>query len=115
MATTYEIPLDAGAQSFTVNLGGVQYKMTVVWREAVGGGWFLDMERADKTEAIYGLPLLPCVDLLAQHEHLGFGHLMATLESGEAGQRPTYDDMGNALHLYWSEEAWTANGYGISD
>lgn len=106
----YEIPLNAGAQTFTVNLGGTQFRMTFVYRNAVGGGWFLDMEKVDGTDAILGIPLLVGIDLLAQHEHKGFGHLLALLDGGQKGD-PTYGDMGTALHLYWSPEAWnTVNG-----
>lgn len=105
MATVYEIPLNTGAQSFTVNLGGTQFKMRLIYRNAVGGGWFLDMEKVDKTDAIYGIPLLIGIDLLEQYQHKGFGHLMATLESGQGGN-PTYEDMGTALHLFWSSETW---------
>lgn len=105
MMATYEIPLDPGAQSFSVNLGGVQYKFRLIYRNAVGGGWFLDMEKADGTDGILGIPLLVGIDLLAQHAHKGFGHLMATMESGKSGH-PTYEDMGSALHLFWSNEGW---------
>lgn len=105
MPQFFEIPLSTGAQSFTINLGGVQYQMRLIFRNAVGGGWFLDMERTDGSAAIYGLPLLTETDLLEQYQYKGFGHLLARLENGEKGY-PTYEDMGVGLHLYWSEEAW---------
>ena len=104
--TTFEIPLETGAQSFTVNLGGNVYKLRLIYRNAVGGGWFLDIERPADSSALYGIPLLVNIDLLAQHQHRGFGHLMATLDGDESGQ-PTYEDMGITLHLYWSEEGWS--------
>ena len=106
----YEIPLDAGAQSFSISLGGYQDQMKLVYRNGTGGGWFLDMTRADGTGSILGIPIILGVDLLAQHQYKGFGHLRATLESGETGH-PTYSDMGSGLHLYWSDEPWnTASG-----
>ena len=101
-----EIPLTTGAQSFSISLGGTQYQMRLIYREAEGGGWFLDVERADKTDAIYGLPLIVGVDLLAQHQYKNFGHLYVRLESGEDGH-PAYEDVGAGLHLYWSDEPWT--------
>lgn len=110
MADIYEIPLDAGAQSFTISLGGVQYRYRLIYRVADGGGWFLDIERVDGTDAILGIPLLLNVDLLEQYQHKGFGHLWATRDRG-IGEHPTYDDMGNGISLFWSEEWTIANGF----
>lgn len=105
-----EIPLTTGAQSFSISLGGTQYQMRLVYRSADGGGWFLDIVRADRSDAIYGIPLVLGKDLLAQHQYKGFGHLLVQLERGETGH-PAYDDMGVGLHLYWSDEPWnTASG-----
>lgn len=105
MAQFFEIPLSTGAQSFSINLGGNQYEMRLIYRNAVGGGWFLDMRRADGSDAVLGVPLVTETDLLGQVEHKGFGHLLARLDSG-AGGKPTYADMGTSLHLYWSAESW---------
>lgn len=99
----YEIPLNAGAQSFSISLGGFQYEMTLIYREADGGGWFLDMVRADGSGAVYGIPLVLDVDLLAQHAHKHFGHLYASLDGG-ADRTPTWEDMGSKLSLQWEEE-----------
>lgn len=108
-----EIPLTTGAQSFSISLGGTQYQMSLIYRSADGGGWFLDMARG-KSDAIYGIPFVIGEDLLAQHQYKGFGHLLVQLESGETG-RPSYDDMGVGVHLYWSDEPWnTASGLDTS-
>ncbi len=101
--TMYQIPLTTGAQSFTINLGDVQYKMTLIYRDAEGGGWFLDMERSDGTDAIYGIPLVLGVDLLAQHSYKGFGHLYLNMDGGVT-HRPTYEEMGKTVILTWTNE-----------
>lgn len=101
MTQQYQIPLIEGAQSFTINLGDFQYRMTLIYREADGGGWFLDMERTDGTDDIYGMPLLLDVDLLAQHLHKNFGHLYVQMDGGLT-RRPTYEDMGNTVILIWT-------------
>lgn len=98
----YRIPLTAGAQSFSVNLGGVQYRMTLVYRTAVGGGWFLDIVKNDETDSIYGLPLVLGVDLLAQHQYKNFGHIFVEMEGGRT-DRPTFEDMGQYVNLLWSD------------
>ena len=112
MAEFFEIPLIAGNQRFTVTLGDITYKYSILYRDAVGGGWFLDIEKADGSDAIYGIPLIPNMDLLSQHEYKGFGHLLLLTDSGLIGN-PGFDDL-IKTHLYWSETKWnTPNGYGI--
>lgn len=101
--TMYKIPLATGAQSFTINLGEVQYRMTLIYRDADGGGWFLDMERIDETDAIYGIPLLLGIDLLAQFAHKDFGHLYVNMDGG-MNHRPTYEEMGNTVILTWTND-----------
>lgn len=101
--SSYQIPLSAGAQSFSIVLGGVQYRMTLIYREAAGGGWFLDMVRADGTDAVYGIPLVLGADLLAQYDYKGFGHLHCSLSAGKE-HKPDYEDVGSTLTLIWSED-----------
>ena len=101
MSTYFQIPLASGAQSFSINLGGTQYKMTLIYRKAVNGGWFLDMEKADGTDSILGIPIIVGPDLLSQHAYKNFGHLIATLESGKSNVE--YVDMGKSISLYWYE------------
>lgn len=112
MAELFEIPLTAGAQSFPITLGEDDFQISIIYRDAVGGGWFLDIERIDGSDGLYGLPMIPGKDLLAQHEYKGFGHLYVFYE-GEL-EHPTYEDMGQSVRLAWSEEAWqettTSNG-----
>lgn len=101
--TMYKIPLTTGAQSFSINLGDVQYRMKLIYRSSEGGGWFLDMERADETDAIYGIPLVLGVDLLKQHAHKSFGHLYVNMDGG-AKHQPTYEEMGNTVILTWTND-----------
>ena len=39
----YAIPLSTGAQQFTIKLGENALQIRLVWREAQGGGWFMDL------------------------------------------------------------------------
>ena len=101
--TTLQIPLSVGAQTFSIVLGGVQYQMTLIYRKAAGGGWFLDMARADGTDAVKGIPLVVGPDLLAQHKHKHFGALRCSLPGG-VERSPNYEDVGAQLTLLWSDE-----------
>lgn len=98
----YQIPLAEGSQTFTVTLGDYQCKVSVIFRDADGGGWFIDVERTDGSAAVYGLPLVTGVDLLAQHKHLGLGGLSVQL-SGGGMEYPSFDDMGKTVTVLWGD------------
>lgn len=104
-ATTYQIPLSTGAQSFSAKLGDQTYLITLIYREADGGGWFLDVERSDG-EALLGAPLVTNVNLLGQFAYKRMGAALWCELSSRPRQlpyEPTYGDMGRNLTLYWSE------------
>ena len=101
--TMYKIPLTTGAQSFSINLGDVQYRMPLIHRDDDDGRWFIANERADETDAIYGIPLVLGVDLLAQFAHKNFGHLYVNMDGG-VNHRPTYEERGNTVILTWTND-----------
>lgn len=98
----YQIPLAEGSQTFSITLGDYQCKVSVIYREADGGGWFIDVERTDGSAAVYGLPLVTGVDLLAQHKHLGLGGLSVQW-SGGGMEYPSFEDMGKTVTVLWDD------------
>lgn len=101
---TYQIPLGTGSQSFSTKLGEQTYKITIIYRQADGGGWFLDMET--DAEAICGIPLVTNVNLLEQFKYKAMGAALWCELSSHSRKvyEPTYADMGRTLNLYWSDE-----------
>lgn len=97
-----QIPLSSGAQFFNIALGHSYYTLKLAYRDAVNGGWFLDIQTLDGESLIEGIPLVCGVDLLAQHQYLGLGHLYAMV-GGLYTETPTYADMGSNLQLYWED------------
>lgn len=98
MTAPYLIPLQAGAQSFVATLAGVSYRMRVSWRESVIPAWVLDISTEGGEAILSGLPLLPGVDLLAQHAHLGIGGGLYVVTDVDP---PTYDSLGTYTKLYF--------------
>lgn len=95
------IPLTKGAQRFSIMLGSSYCDISLIWRDAQeGGGWFMDIAKADGSAKACGIPVLPGSDLLGQIQHRGLGHMYCTV-NGRTDRAPTYDDMGGALSLYW--------------
>ncbi len=102
MATAYEIPLSAQAQTFAIALGGVNYTLTLQWRAADGmGGWVLDIADASNNPLVSGIPLVTGCDLLAQFAYVGFGGGPWVLTDGAALAVPAYANLGSLSHLYF--------------
>ena len=98
------IPLSSVAQKFSITLGKYFLSFTLIYRDAVdGGAWYLDIATSDGSIAIYGMPLVCGVDLLAQFQHRGLGHLTARVIGQNSVSVPTYSDMGSNIELLWDE------------
>ncbi|MGO4412493.1 hypothetical protein AB4Z27_06015 [Cupriavidus sp. KB_39] len=101
MPTFYEIPLSPDPQRFTVTLSGVDYRMTVQYRDAGGAGWVLDIADATKQPIVSGIPLATGVNLLGQYAHLGFVGRLWVQGADEPDDVPTFEDLGIGSHVFW--------------
>lgn len=101
MATFYEIPLTPDPQRFTVTLSGMDYRMTVQYRDAGGVGWVLDIADPSNQLLVSGIPLVTGVDLLAQYRHLEFGGRLWVQGAGNPDDVPTFEDLGIGSHVFW--------------
>lgn len=90
----YTIPLTPTPQTFNIFLAGVEYRLTVRYNAAPGGGWWLDIFTPDgATSIVAGIPIVTGVDLLGPYEYLGFGgHLVCY--SGISDAAPTWENLG---------------------
>jgi hypothetical protein len=101
MANIYEIPLTAQPQSFFITLGGIEYRLTLQWRETVGGGWFLDIADSTLNPIISGIPLVTGADLLGQYAYLGIPGKLGVATDGDPDAVPTFTNLGSQSHLYF--------------
>ena len=99
--TLFEIPLSSGSQQFSIKLGENPLQVRLVWREAEGGGWFMDLSDDAGESVIAGVPLRCGHDLLEEHAHLGLGKMTVTLD-GETDRDPAYADRGTRVQLHWA-------------
>jgi hypothetical protein len=96
---TYRIPLTPVPQTFTVNLAGTAYKLTVRWNAAHEGGWVLDIDLPDNGgHVLDGIPLVTGTDLLAPYGHLGIGGGLVVW-SDDHDDPPTMDNLGDGVDL----------------
>ncbi len=96
-----EIPLTPSAQSFTITLGEVPYRMRLIYNDAEEGGWTLDIGDQGGTILLAGIPLVPGVDLLAQHAHMDWPGALVVTTDRDAGEAPTFEELGTTSHLYF--------------
>lgn len=98
---TFEIPLSATPQRFRIALSGVDYQLTVQYREAGGAGWVLDIADANDVPLVGGIPLVTGIDLLGQYGYLGFGGSLWVQGANDPDDVPTFDDLGTGSHVFW--------------
>lgn len=102
--TILAVPLQVGTpQSFGIQLSGVVYRLSLLYRNDPGGnpGWFLDISDASGNALVQGAAVVTGADLLAQLKHLGFvGALVGqTLSNPDA--LPTFADLGGDFQLFY--------------
>lgn len=100
--TRYVIPLTGEPESFTVTLGGIEYRMTLRWCDTGEGGWLLDVALADGTALVAAIPLVTGVDLLAAHGHIGFAGMLWCQSPSETVPGP--GDLGTEVQLIFETE-----------
>lgn len=104
----YPIPLQPGTpQTFSISLGGVQYQLSLRYRNdpAGLGGWVLDIDDQNGNELLYGVPLVTGADLLAQQRHLGFNGGLYVQTNDNPDAVPTFENLGSNAVLYWVQVA----------
>ena len=105
MAEVFSMQLRPGNQVFTCLLGEIQFKVQIYYRDVESGGWYFDLIRFDSGVGLFGLPVLPDFDALAQFQHLGWGHLSFTFDSG-LNEPLSYADMDERVTMNWSTDAF---------
>ncbi|MEQ1964657.1 hypothetical protein ABLB69_16125 [Xenorhabdus khoisanae] len=95
---TVEIPLQAENQQFDIQLGGINYRIHLQYRDCAG--WILDIMHPNSEPIVSGIPLVFGVDILEQHRYLGFnGELIFY---GDDPQNETVgEELGRNNRLYF--------------
>ena len=101
MATSYyEIPTSNIPQTFTIQLAGVSYNLTLFWNDQ-NASWVLNIADADNNMLVGGIPVITGADLLAQYEYLGFGGQLRVQTDIDVDAVPTKDNLGTQGHIYF--------------
>ncbi|MDC9622778.1 hypothetical protein PSI22_14310 [Xenorhabdus sp. XENO-7] len=93
-----EVPLQAGNQQFDIQLGGINYRMQLQWRDCAG--WILDIMQTNSEPIVTGIPLVFGVDILEQHSYLGFnGSLVFYCD--DLKNETNREELGSSQRLYF--------------
>lgn len=100
----FEIPTQAGNQTFQIALGTTTYTLTITWRDPFG--YVLDIADALGNALITGLAMVTGTDLLSQYGYMLFGGTLTVVSDGpDPDVLPTYANLGTGSHLYWTPGA----------
>ncbi|MHA7845399.1 phage baseplate plug family protein [Serratia sp. D1N4] len=94
-----EIALTADNQRFRITLGGIEYQMTLLWRNSAG--WILDIASSTGTSIVNGIPLVTGANLLQPYKHLGFNGALVVASDVDIYAAPTKDNLGSSGHVYF--------------
>lgn len=100
MASVFEIPLSAQAQSFTTTLAGITYTFSLQWNTATDT-WQIDIADVNGNPMVTGIPMVANVDLLEQYAYLNFGGMLIAQTDFAPDVAPTYSNLGATGHLYF--------------
>ena len=93
MPTAYEVPFEAQATSFVIDLAGATYRLTTQWCTAAAC-WLLNISTPDDVLIVGSIPIVPGVDLLKQYAYLGIAGQLFVQTAGDARAVPGYADLG---------------------
>ncbi|MGJ0637869.1 phage baseplate plug family protein [Xenorhabdus bovienii] len=95
-----EIPLQTENQQFDIQLGGINYRMSLQHRDCAG--WILDIAHPNSEPIISGIPLVFGVDILEQHRYLGFnGSLVFYCD--DLKNETNKEELGKNNRLYFAQ------------
>ncbi|MEN6629815.1 MAG: hypothetical protein ABFC42_09230 [Sulfuricella sp.] len=97
----YEIPLTARPQTFSIDMAGTSFRMTLRYLNVGEGGWILDIADSNKAPIVSGIPLVTGADLLAQYRHLGFSVGLRVQTTDNPDAVPTFENLGDTGKLYF--------------
>lgn len=98
---TFKIPLSPKPQRFTITLGGVDYRMTVSYKNVPEGGWVLDVATLEDAPIVSGIPLVTGANLLEQYAHLGIAGRLFVQTATDPDAVPTFANLGTESFLFW--------------
>lgn len=109
--TNFLIQLSGIAETFTIDLAGTTYTLTIYWNDMMAEsddgdtGWTMDIGDATGVSLACGLPMITGADLLDGLEYLGINGSLIMYTNGMTYVVPTFDNLGTDCNLYFQTTA----------
>lgn len=100
----YLIPLVNIAQTFQINLAGLDYTLTVKWND-IGQTWIMDIADGSQNMLAAGLPFVTGADILEGLQYLGIDGSLFIYTNGQEYEVPTLTNLGSGSNLYFQTTA----------
>ena len=99
----FEVPMTPLPQRIAITLAGNPWNLAVYWNDILGV-WVLDISDQSQVPVLTGIPIVAGVDLLAQHQHLGFGGSLVVQSDANSFADPTFENFGLGSRLIFATE-----------
>lgn len=99
----YEVPLTPLPQKIGIILAAKPWNLGIYWND-FSSKWILDISDQNDVPVLSGLPVVAGVDLLGQHQHLGFGGSLVVQTDSNPYKDPSYTDFGLGSRLIFVTE-----------
>src|SRR5260364_78837 len=96
-----EITLIAAPQTCSFTLAGMQYRLTLQYRDAAKAGWTLDIADANSQPLVCGIPLVTGVDLRGPHPDLDIKGQLWVQTDANPDAVPTFSGLGRESRVYF--------------
>lgn len=100
MRQYFEIPVDPIPQKLTTQMAGKTWNLVISWNTYFGR-WVIDFIDAQQVPVLQGIPLVTGVDLLGQHQHLGFGGSLVVQSDSDPFVEAEFTTLGVSARLYF--------------
>lgn len=98
--SVFQIPLRPRAQTFSIALAGVTYRLT--WRyNSAAGCWMLSIADANGVRMASNIPVVTGRDLLEPFRYLGIGGAIVVQTDNDPDAVPTYANLGRDGKVYF--------------
>lgn len=104
ITSNFLIPLNNIAQTFVINLAGINYTLTSKWNDQMQS-WILDLADGSGAMLAAGMPFITGADLLEGLEYLGVEGALLVFTNGQEFAVPTLDNLGTDCNLYFQTTA----------
>jgi hypothetical protein len=101
VAEVFRIPLINEPQRFVIDLNGKGFIFSCRYNTFMEA-WALDiLDEKTATTLISCIPLIPGINLLQQHRHIGINGALIVTTDGDTTAYPTADNLGSDANLYF--------------